>query len=86
MVKKSHTLYRGAHGVIIIVVGNGPGDPSSNPGQDYHISLYTWEIYEFIYSPFSCRQIVGQTRLFNLVMETGLGERKTLNSDLLKSA
>ena len=26
---------RGARGVVVIVVGNGPGDSSSNPGQDW---------------------------------------------------
>ena len=28
------TLFSGACGVMIIVVGNGHGDTSSNPGQD----------------------------------------------------
>ena len=26
---------RGAHGVMVIVVGNGHGDTSSNPGRDW---------------------------------------------------
>ena len=26
---------KGAHGVIVIVVGNGHGDSSSNPGRDW---------------------------------------------------
>ena len=25
----------GAHGVMVIIVGNGHGDTSSNPGQDW---------------------------------------------------
>ena len=32
----------GAHGVMVIIVGNGHGDISSNPGQDwlhFHIAL-----------------------------------------------
>ena len=28
-------LLGGAHGVMFIVVGNGHGDTSSNPGQDW---------------------------------------------------
>ena len=27
--------YGGARGVMVIVVGNGPGDTSSNPGRDW---------------------------------------------------
>ena len=29
-----HKLGLGAHGVMVIVIGNGHGDMSSNPGQD----------------------------------------------------
>ena len=28
-------IYGGAHGVMVIVVGNGQCDPSSNPGPDW---------------------------------------------------
>ena len=28
-------LYGGAHGVMVIVVGNGHSDTSSNPGRDW---------------------------------------------------
>ena len=34
-------LYRCARGVIVIVVGNGHGDTSSNSGQDWYISNST---------------------------------------------
>ena len=30
-----HKITRGACGVIVIVVGNGHGDTSSNPGRDW---------------------------------------------------
>ena len=46
----------GAHGVMGIVVGNGHGDTSSNPGRDWlHFTLhqYPWERYESSYSPSS---------------------------------
>ena len=29
------TLFGGARGVVVIVVGNGHGDTSSNPGRDW---------------------------------------------------
>ena len=32
-------LFGGARGVMVIVVGNGHGDTSSNPGRDFHITL-----------------------------------------------
>ena len=32
--KKVISLIGGAHGVIVIVVGNGHGDTSVNPGRD----------------------------------------------------
>ena len=28
-------IYGGAHGVMVIVIGNGHDDTSSNPGQDW---------------------------------------------------
>ena len=36
----------GVSGVMVIVIGNGHGDTSSNPGRD-------WERYESNYSPSS---------------------------------
>ena len=45
-----------ARGVIVIVLGNGHGDTSSNPGQDWlYFTLYSypWERYESNYSPSS---------------------------------
>ena len=36
-----HIPLRGAHGVMVIVVGNGHGDTSSNLGQDWlHFTLH----------------------------------------------
>ena len=32
----------GARGVMVMVVGNGPGDMSSNPGQDWFYILYIY--------------------------------------------
>ena len=29
-----NTFYKGARGVMVIIVGNGHGDMSSNPGRD----------------------------------------------------
>ena len=44
----------GARGVMVIVVGNGHGDTSSNPGQDWlHFHIAYWERYESNYSPSS---------------------------------
>ena len=42
----------GAHGVMVIVVGTGRGDTSSNPGRDraFRIALIPWEKYESSYS------------------------------------
>ena len=31
----NNKLHRGARGVMVIVVGNGHGDTSSNPGRDW---------------------------------------------------
>ena len=31
----NYNLLGGAHSVMVIVVGNGHGDTSSNPGQDW---------------------------------------------------
>ena len=47
---------RDAHGVMLIVVGNGYGDTSSNPRRRWLHStshLYPWEQYESNYSPSS---------------------------------
>ena len=33
-VNMDNRISKGAHGVIVIVVGNGHGDTSSNPGPD----------------------------------------------------
>ena len=52
----SYHVSGGAHGVIVIVVGNGHGDMSSNPERDWlHFTLhqYLWERYESYYSPSS---------------------------------
>ena len=38
--------YRGAHGVVVIVGENRPGNSSSNPERgclQFHIALITWE-------------------------------------------
>ena len=47
----------GACGVVVIVVGNGHGDTSSNPGRDWlhfpRVLGYPWERYESNYSPSS---------------------------------
>ena len=56
-----------------IIDGNGHDDTSSNPGRS--CLPFT---YKSNYSPFSYGQIVEQTRFFDLVMATGLGERKLL--------
>ena len=32
---QTNTVYGGARGVMVIVVGNGHGDSSSNPGRDW---------------------------------------------------
>ena len=44
-------LNGGACGVMVIVVGIGHDDTSSNPGRDDCISHSTWERYESNYSP-----------------------------------
>ena len=69
-------IYRGAFGVIAIVVGNGPGDRSSN---HVCISPNANTLGKGItpsYSSFSYEQIVGQTVLFNLGMATDLEKGK----------
>ena len=46
----------GVRGVLVIVVGHGHGDTSSNPGRDWlHFTLhkYPWERYESNYPPSS---------------------------------
>ena len=44
-------LDRYRRGVMVIVVGNGHGDTSSNPGRDW--LHFPWESYESKYSPSS---------------------------------
>ena len=66
----------GPCGVMINVVRNGHGDPSSNPSRVYLHFTYPWERYEFNYSPSSYGKTVGQTWLFNLGLATGLEEGK----------
>ena len=57
-------------GVMVMIVGNGYGDPSSNPRRDcldFRCLEYHWEMYETKYSSSSNGQIVGQTGYFILV-------------------
>ena len=35
MMSQSQSIWGGARGVMVIVVGNGHGDTSSNPGHDW---------------------------------------------------
>ena len=61
---------------MIIVVGHGIGDSSSNPGQScFTLCLCYWERHEFISFPFSYEQI-GLTGFFSLGKATSLREEK----------
>ena len=46
--RSTHTHFRGACDVVVIVVGNGHGDTSSNPGQiiAFHLALMLLGKYE----------------------------------------
>ena len=44
-------IYICAHGVMVIAIGNGHSDMSSNPGREW--LPFTWEKYESNYSPSS---------------------------------
>ena len=72
-------VYGGARGVVIIVVGNGHGDTSSNPGRDwlhFTLHLYPWKGMNPIILLPAMGKIVEQTRFFSLGYATSLGEGK----------
>ena len=70
------TTTTGARGVVVIVVGNGHGDTSSNPGPDWlHFSHSTNTLGKGmnpIILPPAMGKIVGETRFFS----HSLGEGK----------
>ena len=74
-------------GVMVIVIGNGHCDTSSNPGRDCisHNTNTLGKGMNPIILPPAMGKIVGQTRFFSLGEATSLGEGK-LNSSLLNSA
>ena len=57
--------YGDARSVMVIIVVNGQGDPSSNPRR-----YYPWEMYASRNSSSSYGKIVGQTVLLNPGMAT----------------
>ena len=59
----------GAWDVMVMVIGKGHSDPSSNPCQG-------WESYASNYSPSTYEWIIGQIWLFNFGIATGLREGK----------
>ena len=76
----SHKNFRdgGARGVMVIIVGNGHGDASSNPGRDCisHRTNTLQKGMNPIILPPAMGKIVGQTVFFSLGEATSLGERK----------
>ena len=60
---------------MVIVVGNGHGDTSSNPGRDsLHCTNTLGKGMNPIILPPAMGKIVGQTRFFSLGEATSLGE------------
>ena len=60
---------------MVIVVGNGYGDTSSNPGRDFsHCTNTLGKVWIQLLLPPAMGKIVGQTRFFGLGEATSLGE------------
>ena len=61
---------------MVIVIGNGHGDMSSNPGRDWlHFTCLGKGMNPIILPP-AMGKIVGQTRFFGLDEATSLGKGK----------
>ena len=59
--------FGGARGVMVIVVWNGHGDTSSNPGRDWlHFHIALIPLGKVWIQLFSLQLWVGQTRFFSL--------------------
>ena len=68
----------GARRVMVIVVGNGHGDTSSNPGDWLHCTNTLGKGLNPIILPPAMGKIVGQTGFLTLGEVTSLGEGKLI--------
>ena len=77
----------GAHGLMVIVIGNGHGDTSSNPGRDIAFHIAQIPLGKVWIQLFSLQLWVNSKAdwFFSLAEATSLGEGK-LNSNLLTFA
>ena len=66
-------IYICARGVMVIVVGNGHGDTSSNPDCISHCTNSLGKGMNPIILPPAMGKIVGQTRFFSFGEATSLG-------------
>ena len=69
----------GASGIMVIVVGNGHGDTSSNPWRVWlfqHCTNTLGKGMNPIILPPAMDKIVGHTRFFSLCEATSIGEGK----------
>ena len=76
---------KGSYGEMVIIIGNGHGDTSSNPGRDwlqFHSTNTLGKGMDPTILPAAMGKIVGQNEFFSLGMETSQGEGK-LNSNSL---